>query len=113
MWQRWREDKSKRLDTVCDLSFTVDQGNVCFSTAVSLCGSHYVHGGLDAFVNRDPDLFSTVYFLVCFPCKFFCLIPCGRLSWLPVSFCLNVKYTVGLIVSYYIVLMDILYSDLG
>ena len=48
--------------------------------------------GLDRTYHAHRFIFSfTFYFL---------FIPCGRLSWLPVSFLLHVKYIVHTIVSY-------------
>ena len=44
--------------------------------------------GLDRAYHAHHFIFSFTFY-------FFLFIPCGRLSWLPVSFLLHVKYTLS------------------
>ena len=59
---------------------------------------------LDCLIITGLDrTYHAHYFIFSFKFYFFLFIPCGRLSWLPVSFLLHVKYTL----SYRIVLQTL------
>jgi len=85
---------------VLDVSLTV---NLCLNIYVwsfklclcSFCPLAVFYPGLPSLDHwTGPDIIMLIsLFLVCFSLKF-CLIPCNRLTWLPLSFWLHAKYTV-------------------
>ena len=74
-------------------SFTLGSKPIPFQQILPTADFFYL---LDCLMITGLDqTYHAHHFIFSFTFYFFLFIPCGRLSWLPVSFLLHVKYTLS------------------